>query len=384
MKNETTEEVQSKKRVAASIPGTQRDIPYSSNSIRLSLGEWLVAAIVVVAVAWLAPLLWQRLEQFEPGPDYRLPYNLSNDYWLYQRHAEWAAERCDTVVVGDSVVWGHYVSKDKTLAAHLNRLAGRSRFANLGVDGTHPAALLGLLRYYGKAIMDKNVILHLNLLWMNSPKHDLQTDKEHQFNHPELVAQFVPKIPCYKASYADRMSAVVKRRVPLFNWTSHINIAYFQNVDVPTWTVEHPHDCPFEALTFSLPDSDDYERDAIPVKPTGSNTLDWVDLNTSLQWDFFKQSVELLRQRHNRVFVLLGPFNEHLLTPESIATYRKMQGAVETWLGRNDIPHYIPPVLPADYYTDASHPLSPGYADLANQLLNNSAFKATILNRATD
>ena len=363
-------------RVASSPKGgmAEPNVPFGSNCLRLSLGEWLVAAIVVIAVACLVPMLWQRVEKFEPGADYRLPYGLSSDYWLYQRYAEWAAERYDTLVIGDSVVWGHYVSKDNTLAAHLNRLVGEEKFANLGVDGIHPAALEGLLRYYGRAVENKNVILHLNLLWMSSPKHDLQTDKEHRFNHPELVAQFTPKIPCYKASYADRMSIAVKRITLLFNWMNHLNIAYFENTDVPAWTVAHPYDCPFEAVTAGLPGSDEFERDAKPAKPTGNNALDWVDLNTSLQWRFFKRSIRLLKQRNNKVFILLGPFNEHLLTPESIDKYRNMQTEIAAWLNDNNIPHHIPAVLPAELYSDASHPLSKGYAELAKHLMENSTF----------
>ncbi|MBL7153597.1 MAG: hypothetical protein ISS79_07750 [Phycisphaerae bacterium] len=367
MSNEDTTLIK-KDRVAASPKGGMAE-PFSSNCLRLSLGEWFVAAIVVIAVGCLAPVLWQRVEKFEPGLDYRLAYDLSNDYYHFQRYAEWAARRYDTLIIGDSVVWGHYVSKDNTLAAHLNRLAGKERFANLGVDGTHPAAFEGLLRYYGAAIADKNIILHLNPLWMSSGKHDLQTDKEHHFNHPQLVPQFLPRIRCYKASYAERMSVVVKRRIPLFNWTAHLNMTYFGNMDVPGWTVENPYDCPFQAVTLSLPTADKYERDAKPIKPTGSTALDWVDLKTSVQWHFFRQSVELLMRRKNRVFVLLGPFNEHLLTPESTDTYRKMQSQIRAWLQQNNIPHYIPPVLPADFYSDASHPVSTGYADLANRLI---------------
>jgi len=371
-------EIENSNRVTTSSPkGLEMAEPFSSNCLRLSLAEWLVVIIVIGVIAYLTPVLWQRVEKFEPGPDYRLHYDLSSDYYHFQRYAEWAAERYDTLIIGDSVVWGHYVSKDNTLAAHLNRLVGKERFANLGVDGTHPAALEGLLRYYGRAIENKNVVLHLNLLWMSSPKHDLQTDKEHHFNHPELVAQFIPKIPCYKASYSDRMSTVVKRRVPLFNWTSHINIAYFHNMDVPTWTIENPYDCPFEAITLSLANSDDYERDAKSARPTGGNALDWVDLKTSLQWKFFQRSIKLLRQRNNKVFILLGPFNEHLLTPESIDTYRKMQAEIAAWLKQKNIPHYIPPVLAAELYSDASHPLGEGYAELASRLIENKPFNTS-------
>jgi hypothetical protein len=372
------QEIENDNRPAASLKGGMTE-PFSSNCLRLSPGEWVFVGIVVSVIAWLAPVLWHRAEKFEPGLDYRLPYELSSDYELYQRYAEWAAERYDTFVAGDSVIWGHYVSRDNALAAQLNRLIGEDRFANLGVDGIHPAALEGLLRYYGQAIRNKNVILHLNLLWMSSPKHDLQTEKEHHFNHPDLVAQFTPKIPCYKASCAERMSAVVKRRIGLFNLASHISIAYFQSMDVPAWTIENPYDCPVEAVTLALPSSDYYVRDAKPARATGANALDWVNMETSLQWRFFKRSIELLKKRGNNVFILLGPFNEHLLTSESTGKYRKMQAEIAVWLEQNNIPHCIPPVLPPKVYTDASHPLSEGYAELANLLLQDHSFNSAIL-----
>ncbi len=55
------------------------------------------------------------------------------------------------------------------------------------MDGFHPAALGGLLRYYGRDISGKNVIIQFNPLWMTSAKHDLQIQKEFHFNHPKLV-----------------------------------------------------------------------------------------------------------------------------------------------------------------------------------------------------
>jgi hypothetical protein len=351
----------------------ESEIRYSSNCVRLSPGEWVVATIVVAAVACLTPLLWQRAEKFEPGPDYRVPYDLSSDYYLYRRYSKLAVGRYETLVIGDSVVWGHYVSMDNTLCHYLNELAGRDAFANLGLDGIHPAALDGLLRYYGRDIKNKNVILHLNPLWMSSPKQDLQTEKEHDFHHPKLVAQFTPKILCYKASFSQRMSVVLERYVPLFNWVSHINTAYFQSMDVPAWTIEHPSHCPLKAVTFRLPTSDDYEQAAGPPRPVGNNVLDWVSLKTSLQWRFFKRSVELLRHRNNKVFVLVGPFNEHILAPESIEVYRKMQVEIEAWLRQNNVPYYMPAVLPAEFYCDASHPTSRGYAELAKQLFQNDS-----------
>jgi len=362
-----------------SLGMAESDVPFASNCVRLSPGEWLIVAIIFSAVFCLAPMLWKRVEKFEPGSDYRLPLDLSSDYCLYKRYCRWACSQYETLVVGDSVVWGHYVSKDNTLSHHLNKLAGGARFANLGVDGTHPAALEGLLRYYGKAISNKNVILHLNPLWMSSAKHDLQTDKEHPFNHPKLVAQFRPKIPCYKASCSERISAVVERHVPLFNWTAHLNITYFDGNDVPTWTIGHPYKNPLNAVTLRLPASDDYERKVGGAEPAGNTVIEWVDLNTSLQWRFFKSSIELLRQRDNRVFVLVGPFNEHILDAGSIDAYREVQSEIEAWLRQNNVAYHIPAVLPAEFYVDASHPVSAGYAELAKQLFECESFRACIL-----
>ena len=357
------------------------EVPFGSNCARLSLTDWLIVAIILSAVVYFTPMLWERAEKFEPSSDYRIPYDLSSDYWLYERYCRWACSRYETLVVGDSVVWGHFVPMNNTLSRHLNDLAGTEQFANLGADGTHPAALEGLLRYYGKDISNKNVILHLNPLWMTSPKHDLQTEKEHRFNHPKLVSQFTPKIPCYKASFPKRISTVMNRRVPFFNFSSHLNITCFQSMDVPAWTIEHPYENPLGAITFRLPTSDDYERPkdaARPGRGPGQTNLQWVELETSLQWLFFRRTVELLRQRNNRVFVLVGPFNEHMFDADSLDTYRKMKAEIETWLQRDNLPYYMPEVLPAHLYVDSSHPLSEGYAKIAKQLFENAAFRSNI------
>ena len=166
------------------------EVPYGSNCVRLSLREWLIVGIAFSALLCFGPMLWERIEKFEPAPDYRLPYELSSDYRLQARYCRWACSRYDTLVIGDSVVWGHYVSRDNTLSYYLNQNAGRNQFANMGVDGIHPVALAGLLKYYGRDIKGAKVILHFNPLWMSSRKHDLQIEKEFHFNHPKLVPQF--------------------------------------------------------------------------------------------------------------------------------------------------------------------------------------------------
>ena len=59
-------------------------------------------------------------------------------------------------------------------------------------------------------VRHRKVILHCNLLWMSSPKADLHTEKEERFNHADLVPQFSPRIPCYRADFNRRFSAVVR------------------------------------------------------------------------------------------------------------------------------------------------------------------------------
>ncbi len=363
------------------------EVPFGSNSIRLSGWEWIIATTVCLASFFAVPKLWTCVEKFEHGPDYRLPYQLSSDYWLYNRYCRWAGPRYDTLVVGDSVVWGHYVSQDNTLSHYLNQNAGRDHFANMGIDGIHPAAMSGLLRYYGGAISGKNVILHLNPLWMSSPKHDLQIDKEFRFNHPTLVPQFIPKIPCYKDPYSRRILIAAERYAAFFSWTSHLKISCFEGMDLPTWTIEHPCENPLRAVTLEAPVSTDdslNERASWMQRGMAQQDFAWVELETSLQWRFFRQAVDLLRARGNTVFVLVGPFNEHMFKPESLDSYRTMKEGIEAWLRQNRIAYYMPEALPSQLYHDASHPSAEGYATLAKQLFENSSFQSAILHTGID
>jgi hypothetical protein len=99
----------------------------------------------------------------------------------------------------------------------------------------------------------------------------------------------------------------------------------------------------------------------------------------SLQWNFFQRSIKLLKERGNKIFVLVGPFNEHILGIESINDYISLKNKVELWFQRNDVDYFMPPVLSAEFYQDASHPVSLGYEILAEQLFENAVFKAFIL-----
>jgi hypothetical protein len=351
-----------------------------SNGIRLTRREWLGLGLFAVVIVVFTPALWRRTEKFALEPDYRIPHDLSNDYWLYECFAGLAADHYDTLLVGDSVVWGEYVTRQETLAHYLNELTGKERFANLGLDGAHPLALGGLVEFYAESVSGKNVVLQCNPLWMSSRRADLQDDRaEGKFNHPRLVPQFAPSVPAYKAEISPRLGIVVERWLPLSKWTAHLQQAYYGRADIPGWTLEHPYDNPLTPLTRGLPPSENSRRHLPqPWYKSGIAKQDypWVDLDTSLQWQALQGALELLKQRGNRVFVLVGPFNEHLLTPASLQRYQRLKATIAAWLREKRIPHSLPPPLPSEQYGDASHPLAQGYEQLARQLAKAPFFQS--------
>lgn len=356
------------------------DLRFGSNDVRLGPREWVVALALILAVIGLAPVVWPFLEPLRLEPDHRLPFSLGNDYYTYARLCRAAAARGKTLLVGDSVVWGHYVPKEEALSAQLNKLSGAERYANLGVDGIHPAAMLGLLEHHGHAIRRRAVVLHCNLLWMSSRRHDLSADKEFAFNHPTLVPQFSPRIPCYKESFADRLGIAIERGMPFHAWKKHLQFAYFGGDDLPAWTMHHPYNCPLRAVTLRLPSPNEEPSPKPDTRPWTAQGIArqgfaWVDLDASLQWRFFRETADLLLRRGNRLFVLVGPFNEHMVKPDSLAAYQARKRAVGAWLAERGIPHLVAEPLPSELYADASHPLADGYRLLAGRLLECAAFR---------
>jgi hypothetical protein len=354
-------------------PGTaEASLTAFSNAVRLTGRDWIVVGLFTLVLVLFGPSLWERVERFDPEPDYRIPYDLSADYWLYARYARLAAARQETLLVGDSVVWGEYVVPQQTLSHYLNEQGGKPRFANLGLDGTHPVVLAELVEHYGAGITGKKVVLQWNPLWLTSPRNDLQTEGDYPFNHPRLLPQFRPHIPLYKEQLSARIGIEVEKRVPFTSWTAHLQQAYFDRMDLPSWTLEHPYENPLKPIRQGLPPSDNRLRwSSDPWSKRGIQRQDfpWVDLATSLQWHAFQRTVEVLQSRRNQVFVVVGPFNEHLLLEKSRNEYHQIKGRVEAWLKEKGVAYAAPSPLPSELYADASHPLAEGYALLARQLL---------------
>lgn len=324
------------------------------------------------------PLLWDRIEQFTPGVDYRLPYTLSDDYYLYQRYCRIRTGQDKVLVVGDSVVWGEYVRPDETLHHYLNEQQGVEQFANMGVNGMHPVSLSGLITGYAKALKGRRIILHYNPLWTSSKRHDLQTSERFQFNHSSLAPQFTMNIPCYHADWSQRLGISLTRNWNFYNWLRHVKLAYYGTVDLTGWLYDHPYGNPLGPLGKSLPEPGDALRsEQVHWRDRGlsEHGFEWVPLEKSLQWRQFRQMLETLRQRDNEVVVLLGPFNEHMLTAESLAAYEQIKVGIEAYLAGIKIPCITADPLPSEIYADASHPLPVGYEQLAKQILASNVMQ---------
>src|SRR5436190_8048112 len=254
-------------KVPAAIPAVAVETRFV-NAVRLDGRLWLAAAAIVAVVLLATPWAWKKVERFETGSDYRIPYALSKDYWLYERRLQ-RITPTNVLMIGDSVVWGEYVRPDGTLSHFLSEVLPDGRhgqagqFVNAGVNGLFPLALEGLIRNYGEPLRHRKVILHCNVLWMSSPKADLSTIKEERFNHAELVPQFTPPIPCYKADLNQRLAAIIERHFNFSQWANHLQVAYFGQKNILTWTLEEDNSTParlpnayknpFAQITLTVP-----------------------------------------------------------------------------------------------------------------------------------
>ena len=380
----------------APAPTPAGAVPFGVNEVRLTARQWLATLVLLACFMGWLPWLWGKLEHFDTGPDYRIPYALSKDYWLYARRLGQITDHRRIVLLGDSVVWGEYVLADGTLSHFLNQEAGEAdRFVNGGLNGLFPLAQEGLVRSYARALHHRKVILQCNVLWMTSPKADLSTDKEQQFNHAKLVPQFFPRVPCYKAGASQRLDAVIENHVDFLAWVSHLQNAYFGQKSILAWTLEddggspprYPNSYrnPFSQITFSVPTAPQEDPQRGPLSPRhrpwtasgqGPTRFDWVGIDASLQWQAFRQVVATLRQRGNDVLVLVGPFNEHMVAEDNRPPYRALHEGIVTWLKGQHVPVVAPEPLPSSLYADASHPLTDGYKLLAARLYANPEFQA--------
>jgi hypothetical protein len=350
---------------------------HDSSLIRLSWREWAAAVLLCAAVFWLLPVVWPATGERLSRVEYRLPSEMSGDYWMFREWAQYSHSAYRAAVLGDSVIWGQYARSDDTLSHHLNAQAGSRLFANLGVDGLHPAAMAGMVRYYGGGLYGEPVLVHLNPLWLASPQQDLRGEGETRFNHPRLVPQLLGRPASYRPAPPEVTAAVLERHVPFLSWKEHVKIAYYDGMTPQEWSLDNPY-----RLLPARRGPDAFSADD-PASPPETwqargitlQDLPWVELGRSYQWRWFQRTIELFRSRGSRVFVLVGPLNTHALTLASQARYQALVAAMTAWLEQKRIPYYTPAALPTDLYADISHPLGAGYRQLAEGLFASRAFQ---------
>ena len=327
-------------------------VPFSSNEVRLSMRDWVVALVLIGGLSYTVPAVWQRIEPFTPGPDYRIPFSLGSDYWMYDRYCDVTCADKRTVLIGDSVIWGHYVASEETLVALSQRGGRRPEVRQSGRRWHSPD------RHVGTA----GVLRHAHCFEGRDPAMQPAVDEFCRGTTSEPTKHFRSTIPNWSPSFIPGYRATRNRcragsELPLgvtcrcLGWTEHLRIAYFGNTDLPNWTMEHPYEDPLapSRWNFRRPTKPRHpSRSPSPgPRPVARLNAEWVELDGSLQWQFFRRAVETLRRRGNRVFVLVGPFNEHMLTNQSRQVYEERKRGVEKWLKQEGVAHFVPPACPA-------------------------------------
>jgi hypothetical protein len=363
--------------------------------------QWVLVLAVFCCLIFLLPFIWEKVESFESELNYRVPYVASQDYWQYERHLKERSEDTEIFFVGDSVVWGEYVVADATWSAFLNeQSSGKHQFVNMALNGLYPLALEGLVRYYGKDLTRRKVLLHCNLLWMSSPQADLSQSKEQVFNHPTLVPQLRIQIPSYRATLDTRLGRFIGHQWSFLAWVRHLQIQYWEQKDPYAWTLvddgQYPptypnaYSLPWSAVDLNLIKELDPDPERGPQssrhKPwsedgVGTQRFDWVNLDDSLQWQAFKRLSQLLKERDNDVFVVLGPFNKHIMTKENLNRFVEIENDVKRWFESSSLRFVAPNVLESFLYGDASHPLTEGYRLLAESLWSDPEFEQWLSGR---
>jgi len=343
---------------------------------RLKYLIYITASMFVMAIAF--PVLFPLTgDQFFTS-DYRLPYYLGEDYFLYNKYSESAASYNAIPVIGDSVIWGHYTSATGTLTAHLNRHQKTAEFSNMGIDGIHPAVMYGLVENYCRALTNKKILVGINLLWMSSPRHDLTGKKNSEINHRGLLPQFTEVIPAYNPGFEERLSFFIKRNSHFFLWVDHLRLTKFRSKNLYRWSMENPGENPF---LFLNPETRIYE---IP-KPMDASKFprqeaQWVETEKSLQWKYTVKTLKLLKSRGNDILAIITPFNRYMLTEESAERHENIVNGIRNNLALEGITAIVPAIPPKEEFADSSHPTEQGYRTIAEDLLKNRDFAAFIKN----
>lgn len=356
----------------------------NSNSMILSLREWIAAIVIAVAVTAVIYYGWGSWEHYAPGPDHRETCwaELQSDYWAYMRWCRHARDRYDALLIGDSVVWGQEVDNDETISHYLNDYLGSEMIANMANDGLFMAGIRGFVRYYGDYLDNTNAIVQFNPLWMTSPRRDLRSDTRANYHHPRLIPQFDSRITYYH-DLNTRIGYRMEHIFRVFPFVRHLMANYYDNTSISGWMMNNPYRCPFSAITFqSATVMAEKQGKGIDWETKGMKQSDepFVDPEESIQFECFLDALEGLTKKNTRVFVMIGPFNDHWLTPESRERLYAMIEKVKTVFDEKGYPYYdsITAGLPSKTFGDSCHLLREGHDILAKGMTADPAFRRWI------
>jgi hypothetical protein len=352
-------------------PGTK---PHDERpALDLSLREWLGVGLLVTLLIAVAPGIPFRPSSPEVERDYRIPYPLSSRYDLYRRYTTLAASQFPTLLVGDSVIWGQCARRDQTLAHHLNELTKEPRFANAGLDGMHPVALAELLEHHAPGITRTRVLVQFDPLWMILENASIDKQKGTMFNRPDLIPRLATH---FKAPFKDMIAV---------SWSELLSNSSVQSwgerlsdtrVDFLAWSLDHPYESPLEAISATLPPSEDSPHQRLIPWNRESGVLSnevWGDPDKNAEWKAFERLLILLRYRGNSILAVLGPMNEHMMAPAMREGYQTLKQKMAGKLQAKGFRTFVPSLLPSKYYGDICHPLGQGYEELARELLKKES-----------
>ena len=357
----------------------KKTIP-NSNSVVLTGKEWILTVALAGIISFSIYFGWDRWEKIGLEPDYRSTCweERMSDYWAYGQWSRIARGKFKILLVGDSEVWGQEVVSTGTISHCLNEILGSGEVANLGIDGLSNAAMEGLFRYYGRHIRHTNIILQFNPLWMSSPWRDMR--ENWIFHHPRLVRQLDGRIHYYRG-LSERLGYLLEHYLRLPPFVRHLMVNYFENKSIAVWLLDHPYRFPFGAITFmGTPVMREKQGLGTPwSSQPGAGKFDdpFLLLDGSVQWECYLGALQLLKDKGNRVFVLLGPYNTYNLTDTSRARFFAMMDAVKKKLGEIGYPYFdsTRDLLPSGEYADKSHVLRSGHALLARAMAKDTRFR---------
>ena len=357
----------------------------NSNAMLLGLRKWAATVLIVVVFASVVYYGWDGWEYYQPGSDHRETCwaERQSDYWAYIRWLKTARERYPVLLLGDSVIWGQEVDNDETISHYINRFLGEDLVANAGNDGLHMAGINGIVTHYGDNFDGANVIVQFSPLWIGNLTRDLRGERKSRPHHPQLIPQLDPRINYYN-DLNTRIGYLSEYVFPIFPFVRHIMVNYFNNKSISKWVMDNPYSNPFAAINFV----------ATPVmaKSQGAS-IDWItkkmkmssdpfiDIDDSIQFECFMHALETLRtDRNANVFILLGPFNEYHLLPDSHDGFDRVLDQAKARFAEMGIPFYDTREagIPSDTFADSCHLLREGHVTLARGLTGSVAFREWI------